>query len=103
MFCSSLWNLIRENLEPAELAANDFGKRSAGSEDSSHVVREGTETLSPCHTFSDVRGSVSNTLEAGCVYGWHFPQESLFTKVIDRDLEVQQTESCCICTGYAKK
>lgn len=45
--CSLLWDLIRENLDPAELAANDFGERSAGSEDASHVVRQSTKTLSP--------------------------------------------------------
>lgn len=46
-FCSLLWDLIKENLDPAELAANDFGKRSVGSEDTSHVVSQSTKTLSP--------------------------------------------------------
>lgn len=39
-FCCSPLDPIRENLGPGELAANDFDKRSAGSEDTSHVVRE---------------------------------------------------------------
>lgn len=44
---SLLWELIKENLDPPELAANDFGEGVSGSERASHVVSQNTKGLSP--------------------------------------------------------
>ena len=39
-------DLIKENLDPTELAANDFGKRYAGNQDTYHEGKQRTKTLS---------------------------------------------------------
>lgn len=57
---SLLWGRVKESGGSAELAANDFGKRSAGSEDPSHVVRQRAQTLLPHR-----QGVVSNALAVG--------------------------------------
>lgn len=44
--------LSKENLDLAELVANDFGRRFAGSKDSSHVVKTEYKNTFSCHTFS---------------------------------------------------
>lgn len=44
--------LIEGNLDPAELAANDLGRRYTGSEDTAHMARAQLNTFS-CHTFPD--------------------------------------------------
>lgn len=66
---------------PAELAANDFGKRSAGSGDASHVVRQSTKTLSPATlslaSLSDVRDWFLMHSKMVVQRPWHFSQEEI--------------------------